>query len=78
MCLMFPQIWHGSLSALRYCLPAGCGLTGFKRVTGSDGFDAGLLFSLYLACKGYVACLVGAGHALGTVQDLPQIVERAD
>jgi hypothetical protein len=37
-----------------------------------------LLFSLYLACKGCVACLVGAGHARGTVQDLPQIVERAD
>ena len=71
MCLMFPQICHGSLSALRYCLTAGCGLTGFKRVTGSDGFDDGLLLPLHLMSKVSAACLVGADDPRGTAQEMP-------
>lgn len=55
-----------------------CGLACLDSVSFRDGADDGMMLNLHLACKVSAASLVGASHPRGTVQELAQVVQRAD
>jgi hypothetical protein len=57
---------------------AGRGSTRLDSIAVHNGVDDGNVFSLYLPRKVSAACLVGAGDAGGTLQELAQVIKRAD